>query len=328
MLFFAFSILASVVSSILANALSVAPTLFTMSCTLELKPSTPFDRSDIAAFPASELLNISDRARPDLLASSCIPPRISPSDLPLAINSAKLPPIFCRNSLSVVLPDFDNSFNILFMYVVVSAAAIPLLVIIAYPAHNCSSETLLAFAVGMILPILLASSPTVTLPLFCVCTSISDTVLTLSALMPYAFNTVVNTSSVCELSANPAFANFVLFVTKFTASPVFCPADIALYTSSAMALAAIPVLFDSSIICCDNVPSGTSCVSAMVPTFAIAFSYCCAACTGPAYTAAATALIAPIVPSSCPFVFEMLCSTCCCLSFSFCNVCCEVCSFS
>ena len=130
-LFFAFSILASVVSSILANALSVAPTLFTISCTLALKPSTPFDNSDIAAFPASELLNISDRARPDLLASSCIPPRISPSDFPLFINSEKLPPIFSRNSLSVVLPDFDNSFNILFMYVVVSAAAIPLLVIIA-----------------------------------------------------------------------------------------------------------------------------------------------------------------------------------------------------
>ena len=175
---------------------------------------------------------------------------------------------------------------------------------------------------------LLASSPTVTLPLFCVCTSISDTVPTLSALMPYAFNTVVNTSSVCELSANPAFANFVLFVTKFTASAVFCPADIALYTSSATALAAIPVWFDSCIICCDNVPSGTSCVSAMVPTFAIAVSYFCAACTGPAYTAVAIAPIAPIVPNSCPFVLEMLCCTCCCFSFIFCNVCCELCNFS
>ena len=108
----------------------------------------------------------------------------SPRLLPSVISSLKLFPVVARSVFSAVVPDFESSFNILFMYVVVSAAAIPLLVMIAYPAHNCSSATLFAFAVGMIFPITLDSSPTLTLPLFCVCTSISETFDTSSASMP------------------------------------------------------------------------------------------------------------------------------------------------
>ena len=56
----------------------------------------------------------------------------------------------------------------------------------------------------------------------------SDTFVTSLADMPYAFNIVVNTSNVLPESANPAVASFVDSLTKFTASPVFCPALIAL----------------------------------------------------------------------------------------------------
>ena len=56
------------------------------------------------------------------------------------------------------------------------------------------------------------------------------------------------------------------------------------------------------MISLESCSSGTCFVSAIVPTFAIAVSYFCAACTGPAYIAAATAPTAPIVPISCVFV--------------------------
>ena len=198
-----------------------------------------------------------------------------------------------------------------------------MLVIMAYPAHNCSSATLFAFAVGMILPITDDNSPTVTLPLFWVCTSISETVETFDASMPYAFKMVVNTSSVCELSANPAFASFVELATKLTASPVFCPAEMALYTSSAMADDAIPVVLESCMISLESCSSGTAFKSAMVATFAMELSYFMAACTGPAYTAAATAPITPTVPSNCVLVAEILSFTLACCSLMRCKFCCD-----
>ncbi|GFI29631.1 hypothetical protein IMSAGC013_01018 [Lachnospiraceae bacterium] len=64
----------------------------------------------------------------------------------------------------------------------------------------------------------------------------------------------------------------------------------------------MPVVFDSFIISLDISSIGTAFASAIVETFAIAVSYSCAACTGPAYIAAVTAPIAPIVPRSCVFV--------------------------
>ena len=131
MLFLAFCIFASVVWSMVSNADCVAPTLFTISCTLELKPSTPFESNVTAAFPASALPNISANDKPLLLASSCTICNTSPRLFPLAINSLKLLPVADRSNLSVFEPDLPSSFIILFRYVVVSAAAIPLLVIIA-----------------------------------------------------------------------------------------------------------------------------------------------------------------------------------------------------
>ena len=52
---------------------------------------------------------------------------------------------------------------------------------------------------------------------------------------------VVNTSKALPASANPAFASFVDFSTNASASTVFCPAEIALYTLSAISAALIPV---------------------------------------------------------------------------------------
>ena len=70
------------------------------------------------------------------------------------------------------------------MYVVDSAAAIPWLVKTAYPVHSWSSETLLAFAVGMILPIDCDNSSTVTLPKFWVVINLSDISVASSTLIP------------------------------------------------------------------------------------------------------------------------------------------------
>ena len=275
MLFFAFSILAAVVSSICSNAACVAPMpslAASIFSTCSLKPSTPSESNVTAAFPASADPNTSARLFPPFAASSCRMFNTSLRLLPSAISSLKPFPAAARSALSAVVPDFPSSFSILFMYVVDSAAAIPLLVMIAYPAVICSSATPFDFAVGIILPITEDNSATVTFPLFCVWISISDTLPTSSASSPYAFKIVVSTSSVCALSAKPAFASFVEYATKFTASAVSCPAEIALYTSSASAVAAMPVLFDNAMISFDIVSIGTFVPSAIVPTFASAVS--------------------------------------------------------
>ena len=83
---------------------------------------------------------------------------------------------------------------------------------------------------------------------------------------------VVNTSNVFPDSANPAVANFVDSLTKFTASPVFCPALIALYTLSAISPAAIPVSFDKLRIASDMSSTDITLSSIIVDTFAISSS--------------------------------------------------------
>ena len=83
---------------------------------------------------------------------------------------------------------------------------------------------------------------------------------------------VVSTSKAAPASAKPAFASLVELVTKFTASPVFCPAEMALYTLSAISLAEMPVWEDRESICERSSSRGTSVVSAMVLTFAMASS--------------------------------------------------------
>ena len=79
-------------------------------------------------------------------------------------------------------------------------------------------------------------------------------------------------SNASPASAKPAFANFVEFSTKFTASPVFCPAEIASYTLLAISLELMPVWFDRLRIALSRSPNGTWDKSAMVLTFAIASS--------------------------------------------------------
>ena len=124
---------------------------------------------------------------------------------------------------------------------VVSAVATPFAVMIAYPAETWSRATLFALAVGMIFPIEDASSLTVVLPRFCVWIRVSLTFVTSLASISYAFKIVVRISSELPASVNPAFASLVELVTKFTASPVFCPAEIASYTFPAISDDEIPV---------------------------------------------------------------------------------------
>ena len=111
--FLAFAILASVVSAIVAKALSVMPALLTISATEALKPSTPFESSDMAAFPASALPNISAMVFPLFAASACRIPSTSPRDFPLAIRSAKPLPAADRRALSATVPLLPSSFSIL-----------------------------------------------------------------------------------------------------------------------------------------------------------------------------------------------------------------------
>ena len=73
----------------------------------------------------------SARLFPPFAASSCRMFNTSLRLLPSAISSLKPFPAAARSALSAVVPDFPSSFSILFMYVVDSAAAIPLLVMIA-----------------------------------------------------------------------------------------------------------------------------------------------------------------------------------------------------
>ena len=211
-----------------SNAVLVAPVLSFICPNILLKLSAPSPKRIKPAFAASELLNISPKLKFCSLAAPSTICKTSPSDMPLFINSLNDCPVFSRSTLSVVLPVFPSSFSILFMYVVLSAVATPFAVVIAYAAHNWLNATPFALAVGITLPIALESSATVVLPLFCVCTKRSETFVTSLASIPYAFNTVDKISMVSDDSAKPAVASFVAAVTKLTASPVFCPAEIAL----------------------------------------------------------------------------------------------------
>ena len=111
MLFLAFAILFSVVSDIMANALSVASLLFSIPSTLALNPSTPASRIFTAAVPASALPNISFMVFPLFCASVCRIFSTSARLDPFAIRSEKPPPATFRRILSAVLPLLPNSFS-------------------------------------------------------------------------------------------------------------------------------------------------------------------------------------------------------------------------
>ena len=165
--FKAFCILYDVVSRVL-KASSVAPLEFCISPSILLN-SFPLSPNRIKpAFPASALPHKSVNASPLSFAFLSRTAKTSPNDIPLAIHSEKLIPVSDFRMSETVVPLFPSSFNILFMYVVLSAHATPFAVIIAYPEDNWSSATLFALAVGITLPIAVDNSPTVTLPLFCV----------------------------------------------------------------------------------------------------------------------------------------------------------------
>ena len=114
MLFLAFAILFSVVSDIMANALSVASLLFSIPSTLALNPSTPASRIFTAAVPASALPNISFMVFPLFCASVCRIFSTSARLDPFAIRSEKPPPATFRRILSAVLPLLPNSFSMEF----------------------------------------------------------------------------------------------------------------------------------------------------------------------------------------------------------------------
>ena len=153
---------------ILSNAVSVAPVDSRICPRVELNASAlPLNRIN-PAFAASDDENMSLIERFCSFAASSTIASTSARLAPSAINSLNDFPVFSRRILSVVLPVFPNSLSIAFMYVVVSAVATPFAVMIAYPVHNWSSATLLAFAVGMTLPIAEDNSATVVFPRFCV----------------------------------------------------------------------------------------------------------------------------------------------------------------
>ena len=153
---------------ILPNAVSVAPVEFRICPRVVLNVSALSPSRMRPAFAASDDENISLIERFCSFAAPSTMARTSERLAPSAINSLNDFPVFSLRITSVVLPVFPNSLSIEFMYVVDSAVATPFAVMIAYPAHNWSSATLLAFAVGMTLPIADDNSPTVVLPRFCV----------------------------------------------------------------------------------------------------------------------------------------------------------------
>ena len=181
--FIAIFTLLLVVSSF-ANASSVAPVASCIWLNVSLKVPASSPNNTSAAFPASALLHISEKLLPSSAAAVLIISNTSERLIPSSDNCENDFPVFSLKTPSTVVPPFPNSFNILFRYVVLSAVAIPFAVNIAYDAHNWSICTLLAFAVGITLPIALANSLTVVLPKFCVIMSISETSVTLSASIP------------------------------------------------------------------------------------------------------------------------------------------------
>ena len=205
-----------------------------------------------------------------------------------------------RNALSAEDPCFPSSFSILDRYVVVCAVFMPFAVMTAYAPFRVSNSTPTCFAVGMTRPICAASSPTVVLPRFCVWIRTSETLVTSDASMPYAFRAVVRMSVAAAESVKPALASFRDSLTKLTASPVSCPADMALYTLSAMSANATPVSFESSVIWFFNVSRGTAVVSAIVDSFAIESSNpdAMVAITVPIPTIGAVTFVVIVFPTS------------------------------
>ena len=153
---------------ILSNAVSVAPVDSRICPSVLLKLSALSPNKMRPAFAASDEENMSAIVRFCSFAALSTIASTSARLEPLVINSLNDFPVFSRRITSVVLPVFPNSLSIEFMYVVDSAVATPFAVMIAYPAHNWSSATLFAFAVGITLPIAEDNSATVVLPRFCV----------------------------------------------------------------------------------------------------------------------------------------------------------------
>ena len=256
------------VLSILSNAVCSVPAEFCIDVIAPLK-SSACCINVAAPFPASCELNTSAMDIPVSSQCCCTIPSTSVRLLPSSINSLKDFPVFSLSMSDTVLPPLPNSLSIELIYVVDSAVAIPFLVVVTYADVILSRLTPNIFAVGITLPIDEPNSLTVVLPKFCVCMSLLAISSAVPAELPYAFMTVVRTSTDVAASVNPAFASFVDSVTKATASPVDCPADIAEYTLSAISDAATPVSLDRSRIALCKSSIGTCDVSAMVLTFAI-----------------------------------------------------------
>ena len=272
------------------KALCVAPALSFIAASVLLKSSALSPSSTIAAFPASLLLH---RSLKLLLFSSayCFSiARISDSEFPSALSCENDFPVFSLRIRSTDVPPFPNSLSIELRYVVLSAVAIPLAVISAYAAHSWSICTLFAFAVGITLPIALASSLTVVLPRFCVVMSISLICSVSLASRPYAFKDVVSMSVAAAVSVKPAFASLLALATKVTASAVFTPPDMALYTDSAISFADCPVSSDSLSMAELISSIDITLESAIVDTLAIASSKLDALAITAVPTAAAVAL--------------------------------------
>ena len=75
-----------------------------------------------------------------------------------------------------------------------------------------------AFATGITVPMLDASSSTVVLPKFCVVINKSDTLVASLACNPYALIAVVRTSTAFAPSVKPPFASFIASVVNWIAS--------------------------------------------------------------------------------------------------------------
>ena len=126
----------SPVSDIFSNAVCAAPALFPI-CAIASSTFCAFPHNTFAAFPASALPNILEMLVPLSRALSSNTASTSVRLIPLSIASAivRPPSLICSvpsfNALAADVPFLPNSFSILFIYVVVSAVAIPFAVITA-----------------------------------------------------------------------------------------------------------------------------------------------------------------------------------------------------
>ncbi|VIA71440.1 Uncharacterised protein [Clostridioides difficile] len=113
--------------------------------------------------------------------------KISLSGTPACISSLKdfpaylVPFVALNKDLFATVPVFPSSASKLFNCVVACAVGVPCAVMLASDAPTCSKLKLIADAVGVTCANVAPNSPTVVIPLFCVCIitlctlSVSDT---------------------------------------------------------------------------------------------------------------------------------------------------------